>query len=46
MAPRHKVPSMFGTSGRILRANPELFVVSRIFAVIFAVFGYFGGKFA
>ena len=45
-APRHEVPSRFGTSSRILRASPVLFVVSRIFAVIYAVFGYFGGKFA
>ena len=40
--PRHEVPSGFGTSIRILRVSPELFVVSRIFAVIYAVFGYFG----
>ena len=41
-APRHEVPSRFGTSSRILRASPVLFVVSRIFAVIYAVFGNFG----
>ena len=44
-APRHEVPSRFGTSSRILRASPELFVVSRIFAVISSVFGYFGVNF-
>ena len=34
-------PVGFGTSSRILRATPALSVMSRIFAVIYALFGYF-----
>ena len=36
------MPSRFETSSRILRASRELFVVIRIFAVIYVVYGYFG----
>ena len=39
-APRHEVPSRFGTSSRILRASPELLVISWLFAVIFAVLDF------
>ena len=40
-APSTRCPVGLGTSGSILRVSPWLFVVSRIFAVTYAVFGYF-----
>ena len=37
-------PVGLGTSSRILRGSPVFFVLSRNFAVTYALFGYFGGN--
>ena len=34
-------PVALGTSSRILRGSPKVFVLSRNFAVTYALFGYF-----
>ena len=39
-------PVRYGTSSRILRASPALFVMSRIFAVTYALFWIFFSQFA
>ena len=36
-----ELPSRFGTSSRILRRRLTVFILGRIFAVTYALFGYF-----